>query len=80
MVGPHRRWLVAPRRQCQVKGRGHRVPLSTLAMEIIESHARALGERVLVWPAGEKGRLMDGKTPKRAPSSLANPIAPWRIE
>jgi hypothetical protein len=21
MVGPHQRWLVAPRRQCQVKGR-----------------------------------------------------------
>lgn len=51
---------------------GHRVPLSTLAMEIIESCPR-LGERVFVARRGE-GRLMDGKTPKRA-SSLS-----WRIQ
>jgi integrase len=57
---------------------GHRVPLSSLALEIIESCPR-IGERVFVGHkgAGAINGWEDAKA--RAESFLANPIAPWRI-
>ena len=58
--------------------KGHRVPLSTLALEIIGSCPR-LGERVFMSGRG-MGAIQGWDSAKlRAESLLANPIAPWRI-
>ena len=65
------RWLVAPRRQCQVKGRSPRAAFN-FGHGDHRVHARASASGSL-WPAGGR-RLMDGKTPKRASSSS------WRIQ
>jgi integrase len=59
-------------------GAGHRIPLSTLALELIESCPR-IGERVFVGHKGG-GPINGWESAKlRAESFLASPIAPWRI-
>jgi integrase len=57
-------------------GAGHRVPLSTLAMELLESCPR-VGDRVFL----SQGGMLRGWRPARlrAESYLAAPIAPWTI-
>jgi len=58
--------------------KGHRVPLSTLALEIIESCPH-VGERVFVGHKGG-GPINGWESAKlRAESFLPNPIEPWRI-
>jgi integrase len=57
-------------------GAGHRVPLSTLALEVIESCPR-IGPRVFVGHGGPINGWESAKA--RAESFLASPIAPWRI-
>jgi integrase len=59
-------------------GKGHLVPLSTLALETLAACPK-IGERVFVARkgAGPINGWEDGK--ERAESFLASPIAPWRI-
>ena len=57
---------------------GHRVPLSTLALEIIESCPR-LGDRVFMSGRGYGAIRGWNRSKLRAESFLAKPIAPWRI-